>query len=110
MQEKDPATIERLQLIMRSFVDRVKDPEAFERSSALIEAPRVRFPLFIIDGGNDVSLPLWMVEEYAAKLRAAGKQVETYLPADLPHGAYGGNTKEAQRRSLEFLHGCLAVR
>ena len=106
-QEKDPATVERLKLIM-SFVAQLKSPaarDAFDRASALAEAPSARFPLLIIDGGTDISLPQWMVRECAAKMRAAGKEVETYLPESGDHGFYGGPSpegKEAQERTFAF--------
>ncbi len=57
-QEKDPTVVERLRLLT-SFVDQLKDPAAraaFDRASALREAPDVRCPLLIIDGGQDISL------------------------------------------------------
>jgi dipeptidyl aminopeptidase/acylaminoacyl peptidase len=107
-QEKDPAVLGRLKLLM-SFVDQIKDPavrQAFDRASALDEAPRVRCPLLIIDGGKDISLPQWMVREYEAKLRAAGKTVETYLPAEGDHGFNNGASpegREAQRLTFAFL-------
>ncbi len=107
-QEKDPAILERLRLLT-SFVDQIKDPAvraAFDRASALSEAPEVRCPLLIIDGGQDISLPQWMVNEYVDKLRAAGKTVETYLPPAGNHGFDNGTSpegKEAQRRSFAFL-------
>jgi dipeptidyl aminopeptidase/acylaminoacyl peptidase len=106
-EEKDPVVLTRLKLIM-SFV---RDPAGLERTSALAEAPHVRFPLLIINGGTDISLPQWMVLEYVAKLRAAGKPVETYLPPIGPHGFFGGNTpegKEARERTLAFLKKYLA--
>lgn len=107
-QEKDPAVVERLKLLT-SFVDQIKDPAvraAFDRASALSEAGQVRFPLLIIDGGEDISLPQWMVNEYVEKLRAAGKTVETYLPKAGNHGFNNGASpegKEAQQRTFAFL-------
>jgi dipeptidyl aminopeptidase/acylaminoacyl peptidase len=112
-QEKDPVTLARLKLLT-SFVDQIKDPAvraAFDRASALNEAAQVRFPLLIIDGGQDISLPQWMVNEYVAKLRAAGKTVETYLPKTGEHGFDSGTSpegKEAQQRSFAFLKKYLA--
>ena len=46
-----------------------------------------------------------MVREYEAKLRAAGKTIETYLPEVGDHGFYGSSSpeaKEAQQRTLAF--------
>jgi dipeptidyl aminopeptidase/acylaminoacyl peptidase len=110
---KDAATLGRLKLLV-SFVDQIHDPaarEAFDSASALADASQVRFPLLIIDGGQDISLPHWMVNEYVAKLRNAGKTVETYLPETGNHGFDGGTSpeaKEAQLRSLAFLKKYLA--
>ena len=112
-QGKDPVVLERLKLLM-SFVDQIKDPavrEAFDRASALHEAPQVRFPLLIINGGTDISLPQWMVKEYVAALRANGKDVEAYLPDKGDHGFYGSGSPEsaeAQKRTMEFLKKHLA--
>jgi cephalosporin-C deacetylase len=112
-EEKDRETVDRLKLLA-SFVDQIKDRavrERFDHASALEEAPRVRCPLLIIDGGEDVSLPQWMVKEYVARLRAAGKTVETYLPAAGNHGFNNGNSpeaREAEERSLAFLKRYLA--
>jgi hypothetical protein len=46
-----------------------------------------------------------------ARLSAAGKQVETYQPANGPHGFYFGRpdipeTKEAPRLAVEFFRKC----
>jgi acetyl esterase/lipase len=46
-----------------------------------------------------------MIREYETKLRAAGKVVETYLPAEDDHGFYGGSSpeaKEAQEQTFAF--------
>jgi dipeptidyl aminopeptidase/acylaminoacyl peptidase len=106
-EEKNTAVVERLNLLI-SFAGQLKGAarEAFDKASALGEAPQVRCPLLIIDGGTDVSLPLWMVREYEARLRTSGKVVETYLPAVGDHGFYGAGTtpesKEAQQRTMAF--------
>ncbi len=112
-EEKNPEIVARLQLLM-SFVGQMKDRavrERFDRASALAEAGQVRCPLLIIDGGEDVSLPHWMVSEYVDRLRAAGKTVETYLPATGNHGFNNGTSPEAheaEARTLAFLKKYLA--
>jgi dipeptidyl aminopeptidase/acylaminoacyl peptidase len=112
-QEKNPAVVERLKLLT-SFVDKLQDPAvraAFDKASALDEAPQVRCPLLIIDGGEDISLPHWMVVEYMVKLHESGKTVDAFLPAAGEHGFAGGSTpeaKEARDRSLAFLKKYLA--
>jgi len=86
-----------------------KEPDKYGYCSALTEAPKVRFPLLIISGRNDSSSPLAVVEAYARKLRESGKEVETYLPDNGPHGFYFGfpkeipETKEAAQRAVAFL-------
>ncbi len=91
-----------------------KDPAKYHYSSPLTEAAKVRFPLFLISGRNDVSSPIPPLEAYAKKVREAGKQVETYFPDNGPHGFYFGlpqeipETKEAARRAVAFLRKCFA--
>ena len=84
-----------------------KDPAKYGYSSAMTEADQVRCPILVINGRNDDNSPIPVIEAYAAKLRAAGKQVETYLPENGPHGFYFGRpdipeTKEAARLAVEF--------
>ncbi len=52
-----------------------------------------------------------MIDAYAARLRAAGKRVETYQPANGPHGFYFGHpdipeTREAARLAVAFFKEC----
>jgi acetyl esterase/lipase len=84
-----------------------KDTAKFGYSSALTEVAQVRSPILIINGRNDDNSPVSIIDLYVAKLRAAGKQVETYLPDNGPHGFYWGHpdipeTKEAARRAVAF--------
>ncbi|MBI3880864.1 MAG: alpha/beta fold hydrolase [Verrucomicrobia bacterium] len=77
-------------------------------NTPLTEVANVRCPLLLISGRNDSSSPPSVMETYAQKLRAAGKQVELYLPDNGPHGFYFGNpriaeTDEAARRAVEFI-------
>ncbi len=111
-EEKDPAILERLKLI-EGFVDQLAPAarDTFKRASALAEAPRVRCPILVINGGTDISLPQWMVREYVAALRDAGKEVETYLPLTGDHGFYGGPSpegQEARKRTMAFFRKHLA--
>lgn len=84
-----------------------KDPAKFGYSSAMTEAAQVRCPILVVNGRNDDNSPIPVIEAYAAKLRSIGKQVETYLPENGPHGFYFGRpdipeTKEAARVAVEF--------
>ncbi|HUV65295.1 MAG TPA: alpha/beta fold hydrolase [Sedimentisphaerales bacterium] len=86
-----------------------KDPAKYKYSSAMTEAPKVRFPLLMINGRNDSASPISVMEGYVRKLREADKEVETYFPDDAPHGFYFGfpkeipETKEAAQRAVTFL-------
>jgi dipeptidyl aminopeptidase/acylaminoacyl peptidase len=95
-----------------------KDPAKYKYESALLEAAQVRFPLLIINGRNDTSAPMPVSQAYVDKLKAAGKEVETYFPDNGPHGFYFGfldnrgsgkppdvtfETKEAARRATAFV-------
>jgi dipeptidyl aminopeptidase/acylaminoacyl peptidase len=85
-----------------------RDPAKFDYSSALTEVGRVRAPILIINGRNDDNSPVSIIDVYVNKLRAAGKQVETYLPDNGPHGFYFGRpdireSQEATRRAVTFL-------
>ena len=86
-----------------------KNPEAFGYESPLTEASKVRCAVMIVNGRNDTSSPVSVMEAYAEKLRANGKQVEMYLPENAPHGFYFASPKaipetgEAARRAVAFL-------
>jgi acetyl esterase/lipase len=91
-----------------------KDPARYGYSSALTEAARVRCPILIINGRNDTSSPISVVDTYAASVRAAGKAVDMYLPDNGPHGFYWGRpdipeTKEAARRAVAFFRQCFGA-
>ena len=90
-----------------------KDPAKYGYSSALTEVAGVRAPILIVNGRNDDNSPTTVIDAYVAKLRAAGKQVETYLPENGPHGFYFGHpdipeTKEAAQQMVTFLQQCFA--
>jgi dipeptidyl aminopeptidase/acylaminoacyl peptidase len=84
-----------------------KDPAKYEYSSALSEVAQVRCPILIVNGQDDDNSPPSIIDVYVKKLRAAGKQVETYLPEHGHHGFYFGHpdvpeTQEASRRAVAF--------
>jgi endo-1,4-beta-xylanase len=101
MEKKHGATAEEIE----------KDPAKYDYSSAMTEAARVRCPVFIVNARNDDNSPASIIDLYVKKLRAAGKQAETYLPETGGHGFYVGRpdipeSKEATRRSVAFLQAC----
>lgn len=84
-----------------------KDPARYGYNSALTEAAGVRCPILIVNGHNDNNSPPSIIAVYVNKLRAAGKQVETYEPANGPHGFYFGRPEipewhESTRRAVAF--------
>jgi acetyl esterase/lipase len=84
-----------------------KDPAKFGYSSAMTEVAGVRCPILIINGRNDDNSPVSVIDAYVKNLRAAGKQAETYMPDNGPHGFYFGRpnipeSKEAARRAVAF--------
>jgi acetyl esterase/lipase len=84
-----------------------KDPARYGYRSAFTEAAQARCPILIINGRDDDNSPPSVIEAYVARLRAAGKPVETYLPDHGPHGFYFGRPdipawKESTRRAVEF--------
>jgi acetyl esterase/lipase/Cu/Ag efflux protein CusF len=84
-----------------------KDPAKFGYSSGLTEVAQVRCPILIVNGRNDDNSPTSIIDVYVNKLRAAGKQVQTYLPENGPHGFYFGRPdipewKESTRRAVAF--------
>jgi dipeptidyl aminopeptidase/acylaminoacyl peptidase len=88
-----------------------KDPARYGYSSPLTEAGQVRCPVLIVSGKNDPASPTSVVDLYVARLRAAGKQVETYMPENGPHGFYFGRPdipewKESARRAVAFFQKC----
>jgi dipeptidyl aminopeptidase/acylaminoacyl peptidase len=84
-----------------------KDPAKYGYSSAITEAADARCPILIINGRNDDNSPTSVIDTYVARLRVAGKQVQTYLPENGPHGFYWGRPeipewKESTRLSVAF--------
>ncbi len=88
-----------------------KNPECYGYESPLTEAAQTRCPILIINGRNDTSSPVVVMEVYRDKLLAAGRTVETYFPDDAPHGFYFGvshpprpeETAESARRATAFI-------
>jgi dipeptidyl aminopeptidase/acylaminoacyl peptidase len=85
-----------------------KDPKKYGYSSPLTEVADVRCPILIINGRADDNSPVSIIDLYVKKLRAAGKQVDTYLPDNGPHGFYFGRPEgpeyeESTRRAVAFL-------
>jgi dipeptidyl aminopeptidase/acylaminoacyl peptidase len=86
-------------------------PECYGYDSPLTEAAQTRCPILIINGRNDTSSPVVVMETYRDRLRAAGKTVETYFPDNAPHGFYFGvshpprpeETAEAAKRATAFI-------
>ena len=72
-----------------------KHPELYGYDSPLTEANKVRCPILIINGRNDTSSPVVVMEVYVDRLRAAGKAVETYFPDNAPHGFYFWTSQKA---------------
>ncbi len=90
-----------------------KNPAKYGYNSALTEVAQVRCPLLLINGRNDDNSPVSIIDEYVKRLRAAGKQVDTYLPGNGPHGFYFGHpsipeSKEAAQRAVTFFKQCFA--
>ncbi len=84
-----------------------KDPAKYGYQSAFTEVAEVRCPVLIINGRNDKNSPVSIIARYVKKLQAKGKEVETYLPENGPHGFYFGHPdipeyEEATRRAVAF--------
>jgi dipeptidyl aminopeptidase/acylaminoacyl peptidase len=62
-------------------------PEAYARSSPITYAERLRSPVLVIQGRNDTRCPARPMEQYEARLRALGKQIEVEW-FDAGHGSY----------------------
>jgi dienelactone hydrolase len=56
--------------------DPAEKPEQYRRSSPITYAEQVRAPLLIIQGRHDTRTPARPIEQYEARLRALGKDVE----------------------------------
>ena len=63
----------------------------------------------MISGRNDPNAPLAVMDLYVDKLRAAGKEAESYHPDNGPHGFYFAlpqaipETAESTRRAVAFI-------
>ena len=86
-----------------------KHPVEYGDESAFMEVSKVRCAVMIINGRNDTSSPVSVMEAYAEKLRANGKEVEMCTPDNAPHGFYFASpkpipeTEEAARRAVAFI-------
>ena len=73
-----------------------KDPAKYGYHTAMTDVADVRCPVLIVNARNDDNSPIPVIDAYVKKLRAAGKQVETYLPATGGHGFYWGRPDGAE--------------
>jgi dipeptidyl aminopeptidase/acylaminoacyl peptidase len=85
-----------------------KDRKKYGYHSPLDEVAEVRCPILIVNGLADDNSPPSIIDIYVKKLRAAGKQVDTYTPEKMPHGFYFGRPEgpeylESTRRAIAFL-------
>lgn len=92
-----------------------RNPECYGYETPMTEVAKVRCPILIINGRNDTSSPVVVMEVYRDKLRAAGKTVDTYFPDDAPHGFYFGNPKplhpqtdDAISHAVDFIRSSFA--
>jgi dipeptidyl aminopeptidase/acylaminoacyl peptidase len=91
-----------------SIQEIAKDPKKYAYESPLTEAPKARCPVMFINGANDTSSPLPVIEAYGKALRESGHDVESYTPEDAPHGFYFGipripETDAAAKRAVAFI-------
>lgn len=91
-----------------------KNPQKYGYSSAMTEVAGVRCPILIVNGRNDDNSPVSVINTYVRGLQAAGKQVETYMPDNGPHGFYFGRPdipewKESTTRAVAFFKKCFAA-
>jgi dipeptidyl aminopeptidase/acylaminoacyl peptidase len=91
------------------LADIEKNPAAIQYSSPLTEAAAVRCPILLISGRNDPNAPLPVMDLYMDKVRAGGKEAETWHPDNGPHGFYFGlpktipETADATRHAIAFI-------
>lgn len=69
------------------------NPKCYGYETPMTEVAQVRCPVLIINGRNDTSSPVIVMEVYRDKLRSLGKTVKFFFPDDAPHGFYFGNPK-----------------
>jgi uncharacterized protein len=84
-----------------------KDRKKYGYHSPIDDVATVRCPILVINGLADDNSPPSIVNIYVKKLREAGKQVDLYAPANMPHGFYFGRPEgpeylESTRRAVEF--------
>lgn len=91
------------------MADIEKNPATYHYSSLLTEVAGVKCPILLISGCNDDNAPLPVMDLYVEKVRAAGKEAETYHPDNGPHGFYVGipkvipETAESTKRAVAFI-------
>jgi endo-1,4-beta-xylanase len=90
-----------------SAEDIEKDPAKYGYHTAMTDAADVRCPVLVVNARDDDNSPIPVMDAYVKKLRAAGKSVETYLPATGGHGFYWGRPdvpeyRESTRLAVAF--------
>jgi dienelactone hydrolase len=84
-------------------------PEQYARSSPITYADRVRAPILIIQGRNDLRTPARPIEVYETRLRALGKRIEVHW-FDAGHMGSFAQVEQAiehQEKMLRFALGIL---
>ncbi len=84
-------------------------PEQYARSSPITYAGRVRAPVLIIQGRNDLRTPARPIEVYEARMRALGKRIEVHW-FDAGHMGSFAQVEQAvehQEKMLRFALGVL---
>lgn len=75
-----------------------RDREVYERTSPLTYLDRVKAPLLVLQGENDIRVPKYEAEQVAATLAKLGKTVEAhYYPAE----GHGLSKRENQVDAME---------
>jgi dipeptidyl aminopeptidase/acylaminoacyl peptidase len=86
-------------------------PEQYAQSSPITYADRVRAPVLIIQGRNDLRTPARPIEAYEARMRDLGKQIEVDW-FDAGHMGSFAQVEEAiehQEKMLRFALGVLGA-
>lgn len=84
-----------------------QQPELYRAASPITYAEQVRAPVLIIQGRNDTRAPARPIQEYEARMRASGKDIQVHW-FNAGHGSF--DTEESvdhQERMLRFAYRVL---
>jgi len=84
-----------------------EQPEAHKKSSPVTYAEQIQAPILVIQGSNDTRCPARQMQNYEARLKSLGKQIDVHW-FEAGHGSRAQEQQlEHQERKLQFAYRLL---